>query len=266
MFTKDTRARVATRSQLEISRTKHTLGVARRVLRCRGHPQRRAPCVVSPLPCVRGAGSVSAILACGASVGDAPESSNELAVSLPANNLVTNPSFEVNLSGWYAWRGTLSRVARSDAPNGNYVAKVSSTGGSTFSIGDAAPLVANIPASVSYAAAAYVRGASASSVGKPVTLDLARADEERLGRKALDIARRHVGLILPEAECFGTDAERWKRARCLRAPRERFLDRRILRRRRLGRPRIEFPGARRVGPGCRVGPGYRDARSDRRQR
>jgi hypothetical protein len=93
-------------------------------------------------------------------------------LSLPAGNLVTNPSFEKSLNGWYEWQASGTRVSRSDAPNGHDVAEVTCTGGSMYSIGDSAPLVAHIPSNVAYHASAYVRAASSSSEGKPVTLVL----------------------------------------------------------------------------------------------
>jgi hypothetical protein len=94
-------------------------------------------------------------------------------VTLPAGNLVQNPSFEVNLDGWYEWQGTATRVHRSDAPNGHYVAEVTYGGsGSMYSLGDSTALVASIPAGATYRGSAYVRAGSSSAVGKPVTLIL----------------------------------------------------------------------------------------------
>src|SRR3712207_9524579 len=46
-------------------------------------------------------------------------------------NLVRNPSFEADLSGWTTSQGVLSRVAVSGAPAGAYVARVSRASGST---------------------------------------------------------------------------------------------------------------------------------------
>jgi hypothetical protein len=114
------------------------------------------------------------LAACGApsssSLVDVDTTSSGL--SLPAGNLVTNPSFEKNLDGWYEWQGTGAREHLWGAPNGHYVAEVTCTGGSMYSIGDSAPLVASIPSNVAYHASAYVRAASSSSEGKPVTLIL----------------------------------------------------------------------------------------------
>jgi carbohydrate binding protein with CBM4/9 domain/glycosyl hydrolase family 16 len=115
------------------------------------------------------------LLACGSTPGEDTGASTS-AIGLPANNLVVNPSFEKNLDGWYEWQGSATRVYRSDAPNGHYVAQVRGSGAPMYSIGDAKPLVASIPAGRSYHASAYVRAASSSASGKPLTLVLRERD------------------------------------------------------------------------------------------
>src|SRR5687768_6443532 len=42
----------------------------------------------------------------------------------PGSNLVANPSFETNTTGWMGWQSTISRVSLTGAPNGSYVVKV----------------------------------------------------------------------------------------------------------------------------------------------
>lgn len=111
-----------------------------------------------------------ALAACSASNGE-DSSSTADAITLPAGNLVDNPSFESDLAGWHGVQGSLSRVERA-APNGRHVAKVTREGGSTYSIDQSSPMVGSIPAGASYSASAYVRAASASAVGKPIALVL----------------------------------------------------------------------------------------------
>jgi hypothetical protein len=86
------------------------------------------------------------------------------------NDLVANPSFEQDLSSWTSWQGSLSRVARSDSPDGHYVAKVTQATGRMYSINDTPYLLKSVSSGASYDASAYVRAASPGAVGKPVTL------------------------------------------------------------------------------------------------
>ncbi|MGE5482856.1 MAG: carbohydrate binding domain-containing protein [Bacteroidota bacterium] len=85
---------------------------------------------------------------------------------------VANPSFETDLSGWESWQGTLTRVSLGDAPDGSYVAKVTRSTGSSFTIDDNPASVSSTVAGQKYWASAWVKAASSSSLGKTVTLRL----------------------------------------------------------------------------------------------
>lgn len=93
--------------------------------------------------------------------------SESSAITLAADNLVTNPSFETNTTGWSSWQGSITRTARTDAPHGGYVAKVTRTTGTSYSIDDTSPVVASTAPSARYSAFVYMRAASTSAVGKP---------------------------------------------------------------------------------------------------
>ena len=56
----------------------------------------------------------------------------------PASNLLSNPSFEVNTSGWAGYQATLAREAQAGAPAGGFVAKVTRSSGTFFTIDDGA--------------------------------------------------------------------------------------------------------------------------------
>lgn len=90
----------------------------------------------------------------------------------PATNLVANPSFETDTSGWGRYQATITRTQVAGAPDGVYAARVAQTTGTTFTIDDAPDTVLNAKAGVTYSARAFVRAASASSVGKTVRLYL----------------------------------------------------------------------------------------------
>jgi len=91
-------------------------------------------------------------------------------------NLVRNPSFEADLTGWGSFGGTLSRVAVTGAPHGGYVAQATRASGTSFSVsdnmGDATPTVASTSAGATYIATATVRAATGASVGKQLRLTL----------------------------------------------------------------------------------------------
>jgi beta-glucanase (GH16 family) len=93
------------------------------------------------------------------------------AAAFPAN-VTTNPSFEWDTSGWVGWQSTITRVARAGAPSGLYVARVSRTSGTAYSIDDAMPSVAATAVGASYSTQAYVAAAAAVTVGKKVSLVL----------------------------------------------------------------------------------------------
>jgi hypothetical protein len=91
-------------------------------------------------------------------------------VELPANNVVVNPSFEGDDSGWNNYQALTSRVAREDAPHGDYVLEVSWRMGTEFTIDDYGNSVLSSVGGATYEATAYVAAASATSVGKVVKL------------------------------------------------------------------------------------------------
>ena len=88
----------------------------------------------------------------------------------PPGNLIANPSFEVNTSGWAGFQGSLAREVLAGAPDGSAVARVTRSSGTYFTI-DAGDNVAST-AAVTYRATAWVKAASASSVGKPIQIKL----------------------------------------------------------------------------------------------
>ncbi|MFB3903518.1 MAG: carbohydrate binding domain-containing protein [Acidobacteriota bacterium] len=90
-------------------------------------------------------------------------------VPAPTNNVVPNPSFESNLTGWESWQGALSRVAML-APDGGYVVKVTRSTGTSFTVDDNPASVSSTTAGQTYKGSAWVKAASSSSVGKTVTL------------------------------------------------------------------------------------------------
>ena len=88
----------------------------------------------------------------------------------PPGNLIANPSFEVNTSGWAGFQGSLAREVLAGAPDGGVVARVTRSSGTYFTI-DAGDNVAST-AAATYRATAWVKAASASSVGKPIQIKL----------------------------------------------------------------------------------------------
>ncbi len=90
-----------------------------------------------------------------------------------SGNLLENPSFEGGTTGWSSWRGTLSGLSLSGAPDGLKVAQARFGGtGTSFTIGDYPGGVAVPVAGARYTARAYVRAGAPSSVGKPATVYL----------------------------------------------------------------------------------------------
>jgi PKD repeat protein len=110
----------------------------------------------------------------------------------PASNLLSNPSFEANTAGWGAYQASLAREAQAGAPEGAYVVKVTHTGGSSFTIDDGARAVPDLVAGDSYTAEAWVKAASASSVGKPIQIKLRERDAS--GAVVADVASPDVAL------------------------------------------------------------------------
>jgi phosphatidylinositol-3-phosphatase len=115
-------------------------------------------------------------------------------------NLIPNPTFNANLTGWIGTRSTLARVALSNVPSGKYVARVSLTHGASFSINTSRPVVSKTTASTEYQGYAYVKAASASAVGKKISMvveevsstgqvvDLQSSSEEPLSHKFQELS------------------------------------------------------------------------------
>jgi hypothetical protein len=87
-------------------------------------------------------------------------------------NLTVNPSIETDTAGWTGWESSIERVQAGNAPDGDYVAKVSNAGGAAYSIDDTAATVKSTVQGSRYRASAYVSAGSDSAVGKKVTLVL----------------------------------------------------------------------------------------------
>ncbi|RKH89968.1 glycosyl hydrolase family protein [Corallococcus sp. AB045] len=91
----------------------------------------------------------------------------------PLASVITNTSFETNTSGWSSWQGTLTREARTGAPDGQYVARVTVSGAATlYSLDGAQSGIPNAPQGQAYTATAYVAAGNSGTVGKPVSLIL----------------------------------------------------------------------------------------------
>ena len=88
----------------------------------------------------------------------------------PPGNLVANPSFEVNTVGWAGFQGSVVREVQAGAPDGGAVARVARTSGAYFTI-DAGDNITST-AAATYTATAWVKAATASSIGKPIQIKL----------------------------------------------------------------------------------------------
>ena len=110
----------------------------------------------------------------------------------PSSNVLSNPSFEVNLSGWNGYQASLLREAQSGAPDGSYVAKVTRSSGTAFTIDDGARAVPSTTAGTSYVAEAWVKAATASSVGKPIQIML--RERTSAGTVVADVGSPKVAL------------------------------------------------------------------------
>src|SRR5690606_36773584 len=89
-----------------------------------------------------------------------------------SDNLISNPSFESDLSGWEGWQSSLARIALADAPDGDYVVRVTRTRGASYTVDDNPATVTATLAGQTYWASACVKAASTSSQGKSVKLRL----------------------------------------------------------------------------------------------
>lgn len=87
-----------------------------------------------------------------------------------SSNLVKNPSFEADLTGWGTYQAAAQRVTLAGAPDGGSVAKVTRSTGTSYSLSQTN--VATTTAGGTHIATAYIRGASTSAVGKPIKLTL----------------------------------------------------------------------------------------------
>ena len=95
----------------------------------------------------------------------------------PGSNLLLNPSFDSNTAGWGSFQGQLTREAVvSPSGDGVVAARVVRASGDRYSISDSqGGHTATIPftaAGQTYVGAGYVRAASSSAVGKPISLIL----------------------------------------------------------------------------------------------
>ena len=113
-------------------------------------------------------------------------------VTPPASNLLANPSFETNTSGWGGYQATLAREAQAGAPAGGFVVKVTRSGGTSFTIDDGARAVPNLVAGTTYSAEVWVRAAAASSVGKPIQIKL--RERTAAGTVVADVGSPSVAL------------------------------------------------------------------------
>ncbi|WP_199732632.1 MULTISPECIES: glycoside hydrolase family 16 protein [Corallococcus] len=105
---------------------------------------------------------------------EAPETEAEaMQAPAPLMSAITNTSFETNTSGWSSWQGTLTREARTGAPDGQYIARVTVSGAaSMYSLDGAQSAITNAPQGQAYTATAYVAAGNTGTVGKPVSLIL----------------------------------------------------------------------------------------------
>ena len=105
---------------------------------------------------------------------EAPETaSGPQAASIPEGNLIGNPSFEENTEGWGPFESTLAHEAADDAPDGEYVARVTLAGEpSEYSIDDDPDVLEeSTTANTEYVASAWVK-ASPETDGRPICIAL----------------------------------------------------------------------------------------------
>ena len=84
----------------------------------------------------------------------------------PPGNLIANGGFENNTAGWITYQATVARQVLTGAPDGAYVAKLTRTAGTGFTLDDSPETVLNAVTTGPYVARAWVRAASTSAVGK----------------------------------------------------------------------------------------------------
>ena len=105
----------------------------------------------------------------------------------PPGNLIANHSFETNTTGWGSWQASLARVALGGAPDGGFVAQVTRTSGTSFTIDDSAFTVTSTVPGRAYTATAWVKAGSSQSVGASVQPSCASAPPA--GRRSPTSAR-----------------------------------------------------------------------------
>ncbi len=110
----------------------------------------------------------------------------------PANNLTSNPSFEVWSQGW-ASQGPIKRIADNKAVDGDFVARVSAPSGGVFTVIDSPRTVTSVVAGHSYKASVYVRAGSAATVGKSLQVKI----------REWNMASGGVGTMVKEAASAG---------------------------------------------------------------
>jgi hypothetical protein len=92
------------------------------------------------------------------------------AATTSSANLIPNASFETSTTGWHGWNAEVKRIILSaHAPDGQYLAQVTRSTGTAYSI-DNWPGLTSITAGTTYTATAYAAAGSSSAVGKPVQL------------------------------------------------------------------------------------------------
>ncbi len=96
------------------------------------------------------------------------------ALTLDPNNVIQNPSFEINASGWSCYRCTVASVASNASPLGRRVGRVSVLGSGDFSVGDW-PGTQTTAAGQAFTASAFVRS-GAESLGKKSAICLRERD------------------------------------------------------------------------------------------
>ena len=116
---------------------------------------------------------------------------------MPRENLLRNPSLERSAAPWSTWHGALGVSVADDAPDGGRAARVRFNGvGNAYSLGHLARRVAVAEAGVPLAAQAFVRSASPSSAGKPLSLYIREVNPR--GR----VVRRVRGTTVRLGETF----------------------------------------------------------------
>ena len=109
-------------------------------------------------------------------VADGDTSSDDLTrtchgtVALPAGNLVRNPSFESNASGWTGWQASVVSMSDCGAPAGSHVGEVRRTAGSQYTMDDSPDSAPDARVGVRYHATARVRAGVTAAVGRPIAI------------------------------------------------------------------------------------------------